>query len=190
MALTLVTAPAEEPVALADAKLHMRVDDSDENALITTLIAAARKWCENHTRRQFVTATYDWTLDRFPCVLRVPRPPLASVTSITYVDTAGTTQTVDSDDYRVDIATAPGRITEAYSASWPSTRSVTNAVTVRFVAGYGDAADVPESIITAIKIMVAHWYEHREPVMPGLSISSVPMSVTSLLSPYRIMEAH
>ena len=82
--------------------------------------------------------------------------------SVVYIDTDGATQTVSSSVYDVDIDQEPGRLRLAYSESWPSDRrSTPNSVIIRFVAGYGDADAVPETIKAAIKLLVGHLYEHR-----------------------------
>jgi uncharacterized phiE125 gp8 family phage protein len=144
MALSLVTGPSVEPVTLAEAKVHLRQDVADEDALITTLITAARQWTETFTHRALITQTWDLKLDDFPCDnadLELPLAPVASVTSISYVDTTGATQTWSASSYQTDLPTGPqaqrGRIAPAYAQYYPVPRSQLNAVTVRFVAGYG-----------------------------------------------------
>lgn len=62
----LVTGPSEEPVSLAEAKLHLRVDDNADDALISALIVAARQHAENDTRRALVTQTWRQVWDQFP----------------------------------------------------------------------------------------------------------------------------
>lgn len=189
MSLFLVTAPAAEPVSVQDAKAQCRVDTSDEDALFATLVIAAREYVETATHRALITQTWDWTLDGFPdWTLVLPLPPVASVTSITYVDTAGVTQTWAASLYRTDLPAgpyaSPARVTPAYSESYPSTRAVTNAVTVRFVAGYGTAASVPASLKAAIKLLVAHWYARREPLTNG-TVAPVPWTIEALTWPFK-----
>jgi uncharacterized phiE125 gp8 family phage protein len=193
MALSLVTGPSVEPVTLAEAKVHLRQDVADEDALITTLITAARQWTETFTHRALITQTWDLKLDDFPCDdadLELPLAPVASVTSISYVDTTGATQTWSASSYQTDLPTGPqaqrGRIAPAYAQYYPVPRSQLNAVTVRFVAGYGaTGATVPESIRAAIKLMVGHWFERRTPVHIGNLVMPLPLSVESLLWPYK-----
>ena len=171
-------APAVEPISSAAAKLHLRVDISTDDTLIAALITAARQKCELYTRRQLITATWQMTLDAFPDeeVIYVPRPPLQSVTSITYVDENGVVQTWTAALYRVDIATEPGRITPAYGESWPSTRDVSAAVTVKYKAGYGDASTaVPSRFIAGMQLFLAVLYEHRDEV-----IVDIPEAVRNL----------
>lgn len=151
------------------------------------LIIAARQWSENFTRRAFVTQTWDWTLDRFACRLEVPRAPLQSVTSITYVDTGGVSQTLATSVYTVDTKSEPGRIVEAFSQAWPSTYGHINDVTIRFVAGYGAAAAVPQQIKHALLLMIGELHERRESAIVGTVINEVPLSAKALLWPYRVL---
>lgn len=192
MGLTLVTAPATEPITLDEAKKHCRVDVSDEDDLIRSLIVAARQHVESFTHRALVTQTWDYKLDGFPALgecFEVPLAPVLSVTSITYLDTAGSSQTWSSSNYLTDIQAGNYsqrmRITPAYGISYPSTYGVMNAATVRFVAGYGAASAVPQAIKAAIKILIGHWYRTREPIVTGTIVASVPMSVDALLWPYK-----
>lgn len=195
MALSLATAPSVEPMLKAEAKAYLRVDsaNTDEDTLVDSLIIAARQQAETYTGRALITQTWDLVLDRFPSGDRpidVPLPPLQSVTSITYLDTNGTSQTLSSANYIVDTKNEPGRIALAVGESWPDTQADRiNAVTVRFVAGYGAAAAVPEGIKTAMKLLIAHWFENREPVAAGVGFSStpMPMSVEMLLWQHRIL---
>lgn len=188
MPLTLVTAPAAEPITLEDAKRHLRIDDPDEDGHILTLITAARTWAENFTRRAFITQTWDLVADRFPAEFHVPRPPLQSVTAAAFTyDLAGTHTQVSTSVYVVDTDSEPGRVHEAYGQSWPTPRVIQNAVRLRFVAGYGDdPEDVPEQIRHAVRLMVGHFYEMREPVIVGSTVASVPWSAEALLLPYQV----
>lgn len=183
----ITTEPTVEPVTLAEAKLHLRgVDHSDEDNLITSLIKAARQWCEEYQNRAYITQTITWKLDRFPREFIVPRPKLQSVTSIKYIDADGSEQTLDSSYYNVDIYSEPARIALAYGQSWPLLRGDINSVEVIFVAGYGDAAnDVPDKTKAAMKLLIAHLYEHREDVST-LRHENIPFGVKSLLSIDRI----
>lgn len=193
-AIAQTGAPATEPVTLAEAKAHLRVTESDDDTYITTLTEAAREYCENYVKRQFVTATYTLTMDAFPLsggAIQIPRPPLQSVTSITYTDTAGDGQTWSSTEYSVDAPGAwVGRVVEANSESYPSTLDELASVVVTFVAGYGAAAAVPSALKQAILILVSHWYCNREPVVIGTIVSGeIPFTVTALLNTYKVFEA-
>ena len=161
MSLSLVTAPTVEPVSLAEAKLHLRVTVADDDALISGLIPAARDYCETVTHRAIPLQTWDDKRDGFPDdgVIWLPKAPLVSVTSVTYVDPNGVTQTWSSTLYTVDAPVGPkaraGCVVPNYSLSFPSTRDVINAVTIRFVAGY---AAVPSMIAACLKEHVRAHY--------------------------------
>ena len=185
-ALTLVTAPAAEPLTLVETKDHLRIDHATEDSRITAMILAARNWGEGFTRRAFITQTWDLFLDYFPPVIDVPRPPLQSVTSITYVDGDGNSQTLATSVYTVDADSERGRIYLAYDQSWPSLREIPKAVTVRFVAGYGATyASVPEDLRQALLMHVSRIYEMREPVVTGTIVNDTGAD-QALLRPYQI----
>lgn len=191
MSLTIVTPPAEEPVTLTEAKNHLRVDLTDDDSLISALIVAAREHAEAITRRAFITQTLKLSLDAFPAnngPIYVPMPPLQSVNSLKYFDTDGMEQTLtEGTDFLVDNESEPGRITPAPDTGWPVTQNRPNAVSVEFVAGFGDASKVPQGIKQAILLMVGHWYENREAVtMQGNNAGELPMAVDSLLMMHRI----
>lgn len=202
-AIVMVTQPAVEPLTLAEAKLHLRVADTftADDDYVTALIVAARRFVENYTGRALIEQTFDLKLDSFPCwQIDVPRPPLISVTSITYVDTAGDTQTVDAADYQVDTdADQGGRIQPAYLKYWKSTRADLNAVVIRCIAGYLGAgspasdydysANVPAEIKQAMLLVIGHLYEHRESVSEQAGVINaavLPQGATWLLAPYRV----
>ncbi len=157
----LIENPAEEPVSLAETRSHLRLE-SGEDEYLTGLITAARRYCEAFQRRAYVTQTWDLYLNRFPpgCI-KVPVPPFQSVTFIKYKDSTGVLQTLESSEYLVDPFSEPGLICLAYGKSWPATYSEINSVQIRFVAGYGTAADVPQEVKHAILLRVADLYEHR-----------------------------
>ena len=188
MGLTQTVGPTIEPVTLAEMKLHLRVDEIDEDTLIESLITAARESAETFTWRQFITATYELTLDTFPGVIYLPRPILQSVTSITYVDSDSAEQTVDEDTYVVKTDSVIGEVYPAYGESWPTCRGFTDDITVTFKDGYGDAAsDVPDSLKAAIRLFVGHLYENREATVVGTIVATLPLAVESLLWNNRVV---
>ena len=188
--LTETVAPTVEPLSTAEAKTHLRVDHSEEDGLIDDYVEAARRQVELFTRRALVNTTFTLKLDAFPVEIRTPRSPLSSVTSITHIDCDGNSQTVASSVYDVDTDTEPGRIFLKFDQSWPDTRTINNAVTVTFVAGFGSAASsVPESLRSAVRLLAAHYYEQREPVVVGTITAKIPMSVESLLWMNRVLDA-
>jgi uncharacterized phiE125 gp8 family phage protein len=194
MALSLVTAATDLPVTLAEVKAQCRVDASitDEDDLIDALRRAATEYVTTFTRRPCLLETWDDKRDGFPCAdesIELPLAPVTAVTSVSYVDTNGDTQTWSTALYETDLPSQPqaarARIQPVYGGFYPSTRDVYNAVTVRFVAGYATVAAVPYGMKAAIKMLVAHWYLRREPVNIGNIVSPIPLTIESLLWPYR-----
>lgn len=187
MAIELVTPPATEPVSTADIKTHLRIDHSDEDSYLATLGSVARRHVEQITWRALITQTWRMSLREFPCSdspIVVPRAPLQSVTSISYTDDAGGSQTWDAADYDVDTVVTPGTIEPGWGESYPSTREEPGAVLVTYVAGFGDSAsDVPADLVHAIKILVADMYCRRESqIAPGMT------TVDALLSAWMVRD--
>lgn len=160
MGLRRTTEPSTEPVSLAEAKLHLRVDQDTEDDLIGSLIVAARMDCEARLQRTLINTAWEWTLDAFGDLGAVPMPPLVSTTSISYYDDAGALQTLGSGAYRVDAAGEPGRVEPV--GQWPTAQDRLNAVTVAYQAGYGaDAANVPAPIRQWILLAIGDMYANR-----------------------------
>lgn len=187
--------PAIEPITLTEAKTHCRVTGTDDDTYIGTLITAAREWVEDYTGRSLITQTRTYVLDAFPYgdeTIVLPRPPLQSVTSVVYVDTAGANQTWDSANYTVDTDRDPGGIYLAYGKTWPATRSIRHAVTITYVAGYGESTDsplstnVPQRIKQAILLIIGEMYSNREVSAP-VKMESVPFAIEALLTPFRLV---
>jgi uncharacterized phiE125 gp8 family phage protein len=154
--------PLGEPVSLPEARRHLRLDNADEDDYVSGLVTAARQHCESFQGRVYFTQSWDLYLDVFPggCI-KLPLPPLQEITYIKYRDWQGIIRTLDSSEYVVDIFSEPGLICHAYGKSWPATYPESNSVQIRFVAGYGSAADVPQEVKHAILLKVADLYEHR-----------------------------
>jgi uncharacterized phiE125 gp8 family phage protein len=182
MPLTLTTPPATEPLTLAEAKLHLKVDTTDDDTLITCLIAAARARAEWHTGRAFITQTWTLHLDAWPeCgVIELPLPPLQSVTSIVTTARDNTTTTLDPSLTTVDIAAA--RIALAENTAPPTNLRSINAIATTFTAGYGDATSVPPDIKQALLALTAAMYANR-----GELADDLPARALALLAPYRIL---
>lgn len=164
--ISTVTAPTWEPVTLIEAKEMLRVDDDLQDATINALVTVARQWCEARMDRTVPQTTLRLKLDRFPSCngpIILPRGVTQSVSSITYIDSGGTTQTLSSSLYVVDTSSVPARVKPEYTEVWPSTRApYMNTVTVEWVSGYASAAVVPEYIKLATKFLVSYWFIHRD----------------------------
>ena len=207
MPLQLVSPPAAEPVSLAEAKLHLRVDFDEDDSLIAALISAARQAAETITLRQIVTARWKLVLDSFPgpSLMGVPagrsftlpghavllaKCPVVSVVSIDYLDMNSVQRTMLVENYACDLACEPARITPIFGQIWPISLPQIGAVSVTFEAGYGTPDQVPEGIKSWIKLRVGSLYAHREEVaaMARGKIEPLPF-IDGLLDPYKVVLA-
>lgn len=188
MPIKIITAPSEEPVSLAEARDHCRVDGTADDALLAVLIASARQSAEHETGRALCTQTRELVLDAFPeaCVLR--GAPIQSVTSVKFLDTDGVEQTLDPQDYLLDKDSEPGYVTPAYGKAWPDSYPVPNAVRVRYVCGYGNAAAVPAAIKSWMLLAIGTLYAQRETAVEGQLASLPDRFWHRLLDPYRLYE--
>lgn len=161
MSLRLVTAPTTPALSLAEAKAHLRVDSTAEDTLIESLVTAATDMAEQQTRRALMQQTWELTLDAFPTAFELTRVPVQSIASVKYTDISGVEQTLDPSAYTLDTSDGYGfaYVKPAYGTEWPSARE---GVKVRYVAGYADAAAVPEPIVQWIKLMVSTMFDNRE----------------------------
>lgn len=200
MGLIVTSAPSTEPITTAEAKTQTRVDDSTDDATLDAFTKGCRIFLERQLNRTLVSTTYEWTRDGFPPggggswdsfsqggfrrreTFYVPRPPLASVTSIQYIDEDGVTQTLAASKYTVDTASDPGRIYPNIDEFWPDTQSVNSSVTVTYIGGYGALTAVPEDIKICLKLIMASWYENREQVITGTMVNQLPFGAEVLIA--------
>jgi hypothetical protein len=198
--LVLVTAPTIEPVTLADAKLHLRVDNSAEDSLLNSLIVAARTYVESFTNRALLQQTWAYAMDDFNNIplrrpgmqlthgdayyppIHLPRSPVQSVTSVTYIDTTGTRVTLAPSQYLLDTSNPfDGNVSPAFGISWPQTRIQPGSVVITYVAGFADVSSIPATFIQAMKLLLTHWYENRGAFVESRFAPEVPFSVDTLL---------
>lgn len=185
MKIEIVSGPGAEPVGLDEAKLHCRIDITDDDELVQGLIIAARRTAEQFSNHKLITQTWDYWLDGFPgsADLVLPRSfaPVQSVTHVKYFDEDDQESTFDAANYVADLKQEPGRIRLKSGTSWPSTiLRVANGVQVRVVVGYGDDADVPQELKQAMLLMIGHWYENRE-LAQEKRFEEIPFGARSLL---------
>lgn len=217
----LLVGPTIEPVTLADAKNHLRVDFNEDNALILALISSVRQQAEQICRRTLLTQTWLVTLDQFPAPgqnigsanwygpqwgnspgplttlnpnkstgyeIYLPFSPLQSISSITYVNVDGQTQTLSPSAYKVDNISEPARVLPAYGTTFPATRNEINAVQITLTAGWTSAAQVPAPIKSWMLLRLGAMYENRESdtvIQRGI-MDSLPFA-DQLLTPYRVI---
>ena len=163
MPLKLITAPTVEPLTVAETKAHLRVTASDEDTAIGAYITAARQLAEQILGRALMSQTWEKTIDAFPTnEIELPWPPLVSITSVKYINTSSAQITLASTEYVIDSDTEPGWLLLAVDKTWPATDDVANAVRVRYLAGYVDAAAVPGVIKSWLLLKIGELYANRE----------------------------
>lgn len=186
MSTIRITDATFEPVTLAEAKAHLRVDTTDEDSMITRLITVARHEAEHLTGRALCLSTWRLHLDAFPSgAIQLLNPPLVSVVHIKYYDTAGVQQTVTSTDYMLDTTSAPGWVAPVPTKTWPSTQERMNAVEVQYTAGWANAGAVPVELAQWVLLRIGTLFAHREQVTDGVTASEVPFA-NGLLDTYRV----
>lgn len=180
------SAPAAAILSASDLKEHSRVDFDEEDSLITSYIEAATGYLDGYSGilgRALITQTWQQSYPRFSRVMSLPLDPVQSISSVTYYDTDNVQQTLSASNYSLYGGWEPFFYADQ-DVTLPSTYERPDAVTITFVAGYGDAGtDVPPQIRQAIKLMVAHWIRNREAA--GARMSETPLGVEHMLSPYR-----
>ncbi len=187
MSLVLTSGPASEPVTVSEAKAHLRVDGTNEDTLIASLILTSRLHIETGLGLALITQSWRLLLDAWPGtkILELPLRPLQSVEEVRVLAADGSPETIEASAYLVDIAGTPSRLVRN-GAIWPQPGQAANGIEIDFTAGYGaGASDVPAPIRQALLLLVAHWYEHRDPIEIGSPTTVIPAVVSDLLEAYR-----
>jgi len=219
MALELKTPPATEPLTVDEAKSYLKVTDTAEDAWVAGAIQAVRERCEAFCRRALITQTWVWWLDAFPraCVsdflsgvyelpvthfdapgreLNIPRPPLQSVTHLKTYGADDSAAVFDSAKYLVDTASEPGRIVLRQNQAWPTGLRTARGIEVEYVAGYGQAADVPQALRQGMLLWVRLLYADKTwlfesgsevPGLSGFNQEDMPLPVRALWDPFRLV---
>ncbi|MBL4757371.1 MAG: phage head-tail connector protein [Rhizobiales bacterium] len=188
MTAIILTAPATEPVSLSEAKAHLKIDTTDEDILVQSLLTAARLHVETITSRVVITQTWRINLDHWPArnILELPIGPVQSVDAIRIYDDDDIIMTIDPSRYLVDVGSVPARIAMRGFENWPDPGRILNGIEIDITAGYGLAAtDVPEPLRHSILMLAAHWFENREPLMGTSGQLPVPAAVSALIAPYQ-----
>lgn len=187
MALVLTSGPVLEPVTVAEAKAHLRIDGTAEDTLIASLILTSRLHVEAALGLALITQSWRMLLDRWPLHkdIELPLRPLQTVDEVRVWPEVGPAAVVDEDDYLVDAASVPPRLVRT-GVVWRQPGRAANGIEIDLTVGYGTAtSDVPEPIRQALLLLVSHWYERRDPIEVGAPQTMVPSPVSHLLEPYR-----
>ncbi len=187
-ALLRVTAPAVEPLTLATAKTHLRIDGVDEDTYIAGLIssAVAHVDAKGSLGRAMITQTWAQWMPQTPGTARLLLGPFQTLDAINYYDDAGTLQAADVADFDVLLSGDVVQIRPKDNADWPTADDRPDAIKITYTVGFGDAAaNVPAGIRHAMLMLIAHWYENRMAVSDA-SMFVTPMAVDALLDNERV----
>ena len=184
MSSILLSGPAVEPVTLDDAKAFLKVDDSAEDGLITTLIGAARLHVEGVTGKALLAQNWRVVLDDWPeaGVVKLPVSPLISVTGITATDDNGGSH----DIALAQFLSEPDRLVVPRVVVGMPVLQERQGLEIDYVAGFGtEPADVPADLRQALLGLVAHWFEHRDAVIVAGSGAIVPSGFDRAVARYK-----
>jgi len=187
MSLAMTSPPASEPVTVADAKAHLRIDGSEEDVLIASLLLTSRLHIETALSLALVTQSWTLKLDCWPPGrdVELPLSPLRSVDEVRIKDASGVAVVVSAESYLVDLAARPARLVWN-NVTPPIPRVAVNGIEIDLTAGFGaDGDSVPAPLKHAILMLAAHWYEHRDPQEIGGEGARIPDAVGELINPFR-----
>lgn len=185
MPAILLAGPTAEPLTLAEAKTYLRVDHAAEDALIASLITAARATVEALTRRVLIDQNWRIVRDAWPAagLITVPANPLRALTAARVIAADGTEQALPLDAFALDTARLPGLIRVAPGAV-PAPGRALAGIALDITAGHGPDADhVPSPLLEAVRVVLAHFYEHRDVAGPG---AAFPARLDALVAPFRV----
>lgn len=180
MATKVITAPSQQ-IPTADLRAHCRITGTDEDALLVGFLAGAVDLAEHYTQRAIGVQTLELALDEFPDgAIAIERGPVVSITSVKYINEAGTEQTLSTSLYTLDDYSQTSWVIPAYDTEWPDTRDVANAVKVRYQAG-----SLPAAVKSALLLTTAHLWENRESTSPT-EVYELPMGAKALLDTVKV----
>jgi uncharacterized phiE125 gp8 family phage protein len=185
MSAILLIPPSAEPWSVAEAKAFLRVEHGDDDAIVASLIAAARGHVEALSRRALLVQRWRFVLDAWPSDgrFRARMGPLRSVIAARVFDAAGNAHSIDVATFVVDAA---ADLIASPSWSMPLPGRGTAGIELDVELGYGaGASDVPDALRHAIRMLVAHWYENRAAL--GAAAPMLPASAAALIAPYRML---
>jgi uncharacterized phiE125 gp8 family phage protein len=183
--------PSKQWATLQEAKQHLREPSAinENDVKIESLIGVVYDAAVKLTNRAILTSTWMYYLNDFPSVtaeLCLPRGKVQSVSSVKYINSAGTLTTISASDYETDLISVPANIRPVYGGMWPTAKEAYNAVQVEYVAGWTSRDDMPQQLREAMFMHLNHLYEIRSPVVVGTVFSRIPDTMHALYAPYRI----
>lgn len=187
MSLVMTSSPLIEPVSLSEAKAFLRIDSNAEDLLVSTLILTSRLHIEAALGLALMTQAWTLTIDKWPSrdTVLLPLRPVSQIALLRLLNVGGQSTTLDPASYRLDATIGAAKIVSV-SGAWPAPLMKKGGIEITFWAGFGDeTSDIPEPIRHALRLLIAHWYENREPLRVGAPEAAIPAEVSALLTPYR-----
>lgn len=179
-----VTTPASVlPVSTADMKVHLRLNDTSEDSLLSDWIEAAALTFTHATGYVLTETAFKLYLDAWPDggIVFIPRRPMKTITGVEYLDEAGNWQTLNGTTN--DSKSVPARI--VLPSSLPTLHATqVPKVRVSFTAGFTAASSIPKSALVAVKLLVSHWYAQRE-AYGEVSLTEVPMGFRAVCEQFK-----
>ncbi|MCI0546839.1 MAG: head-tail connector protein [Candidatus Rokubacteria bacterium] len=188
MAAMLIEAPAVEPVSLAEGKAYLKLEGSEEDAILSRLMIAARVQVERIGGLALIRQRWWVSLDRWPGKpdIELPIAPVSEIHSLKVLGEDDAAATIDPAHYFADLASSPQRLVLRGSRQWPPPGRSAAGIEIELAAGFGEAPeDVPQGLRQAILLLGGHWYEHRLAVEEEGRLQEVPLAVRTLVHPYR-----
>ncbi len=189
MKIQVVTPPTELPLTLQDIKTHLRIEDSESeyNNDLTNLIEVAAEWVLANCHLTLLYTVYRCYFDKFETPLKLPVYPVGGIQPINYVDVDGNSQTISS--YQLDFLDCPAKVYPAIDAEWPELQEgKINPISIDVNAGIAEeVSGVPALAKHLIRLLVAHWFVHREAVGTGTT-KEIEFSANELVKMLRVNE--
>ncbi len=186
MTYALITPPSSEPITFAETKSHLRLDDANEDTLLTSLIRTAREHLERATGLSLITQTWRLYIDSIPedGVIQIARGPVQAIESLTLYDTSGEELALPLTGHIFDGHARPARLMlgRAISAGRPI-----NGIEIDFTAGFGESgAEVPDTLKRAMLMHVAQMFAFRGTVAVEDQPADIPPGYDRLIAPFLI----
>lgn len=186
----IVTAVAVEPLTLADAKAHLRVDVSTDDAYITALITAARQQAEHEAQRSFAPQTLRVRASEWGAGIELPRGPVNAITHVRYQDAANVQQTLSASAYYLDRSSLVPVVRAASGSEWPAVYPQNDVIEVQYTAGTWQTAagvEAPRAAVQYMLLLIGSMYENRE-ADAAQAVQRMPFA-ERLLDAYRVHTA-
>lgn len=184
MPMLLLAGPAAEPWTVADLKSFLRVEHDADDAVIASLLTAARAQIEAWTGKMLLAQRWRLVLDAWPrdgrIVLR--GGPLRSLIAVRSYDERGYAHGLDLDSFVLDLA---GGVIASPPWALPEPGRDVAGIELDLELGYGTAPDdVPAPLRHAVRTLVAQWYDNRGGAGDA-SAALLPGGVAGMIAGYR-----